>query len=142
MSAKGLADHIGGYLRIAADQRRLQTVIRFQAGHRAKRRIRTAFRYVFRLGSCFQIAQFGARWATIMVPVGADVSRWAEHAGLPAAVRCVRDVTWCCAAADVTNAASQVMPARGIRCRLPRRRRRSLWMPRADAAGVPDRPVG
>jgi hypothetical protein len=28
---------IGGYLRIAADQRWLQTVIRFQAGHRAKR---------------------------------------------------------------------------------------------------------
>jgi hypothetical protein len=27
----------GGYLRIAADQRWLQTVIRFQAGHRAKR---------------------------------------------------------------------------------------------------------
>jgi hypothetical protein len=31
------AVHIGGYLRIAADQRWLQTVIRFQAGHRAKR---------------------------------------------------------------------------------------------------------
>ena len=32
-------DHIGGYLRIAADQRWLQTVIRFRAGHRAKRRL-------------------------------------------------------------------------------------------------------
>jgi hypothetical protein len=30
---------IGGYVRIAADQRWLQTVIRFQAGHRAKRRL-------------------------------------------------------------------------------------------------------
>jgi hypothetical protein len=27
---------IGGYLRIAADQRWLQTVIRFQAGHRCE----------------------------------------------------------------------------------------------------------
>jgi len=34
-----LTVHIGGYLRIAADQRWLQTVIRFRARHRAKRRV-------------------------------------------------------------------------------------------------------
>jgi len=36
------AVQIGGYLRIAADQRWLQTVIRFRAWRRAKRRIRAA----------------------------------------------------------------------------------------------------
>ena len=34
-----LTVHIGGYLRIAADQRWLQTVIRFRARHSAKRRL-------------------------------------------------------------------------------------------------------
>jgi hypothetical protein len=34
-----LAEQNGGYLRIAADQRWLQTVIRFRAWRRAKRRI-------------------------------------------------------------------------------------------------------
>lgn len=37
MGIKPTPAQIGGYLRIAADQRWLQTVIRFQAGHRAKR---------------------------------------------------------------------------------------------------------
>jgi hypothetical protein len=37
IAAESPSVQIAGYLRIAADQRWLQTVIRFQAGHRAKR---------------------------------------------------------------------------------------------------------
>ena len=37
--ATQVADHIGGYLRACADQRLLRTVTRFQARHRAERRL-------------------------------------------------------------------------------------------------------
>jgi hypothetical protein len=71
-----LSMHILEYsLTLSRPCRRLPQSIFHPSSRKSDRRIRTAFRYMFCLGSCFQIAQFGARWATIMVPVGADVSR-------------------------------------------------------------------